>query len=280
MAPMGSPSRRRTVATSDTETTMKLDWKTTALAAGLLLLTRATAPAVVLDEKTAAQKLRADVGSQLARYVKCIGAATVACEKTGDSTAAECDAETGIATPPADPKAKFAKAIAKCDAKLDFDRKGPKGNSSLANYELIGCPSYGSGLQFSSMAQFQSFAPLLKPVVGDLVAGIAFASGCDDAKACANASKVMAGFVDALGNCELRCENDYKDKKGNGGPTDALAQCDLAGDPRAQLCIDKAVDTFVDKAEDWPFRDLAVTQVSALFDDFYDDLFNAPANCD
>lgn len=260
---------------------MKLDWRTTALVAGLLLVTGSAARAVVFDEKSPAQKLRADVGNQFARYAKCIAAATVACEKTGASTAGECDAETGIATPPADPKAKFAKAIAKCDAKLDFDRKGPKGNDSLQNYELIGCPSYGSGLQFASLAHYQSFfAPGMKPLIGDLVANIALASGCDDAKSCANAGKIIAGLVDALGKCELSCENDYKGKKGNGGPTDSETQCDLGGDPRADLCIGKATDTFLDKAADWPLRDLAVAQIAPLFDDFYDALFNPPPNCD
>jgi hypothetical protein len=259
---------------------MKLDWKTTALVAGLLLVTRSTAFGVVFDDRTPAQKVRADVGKQIAGYLKCLGRAALACEKTGGSPASECTVETGAVVAPADPKGKFAAAIAKCDAKLDFDRKAPNGSTSAQSYELIACPSYGSGLQFADMDQFQSFARLLKPVIDDLIGSMPFLSGCSDARWCAAEAKVLLDFVNALGKCEQLCENDYKDTKGNGGPTDDLVQCDAAGDPRAALCLDKATDKFLDKAEAWPFGTVVVSQLVPMIDDLNDDLFNAAPNCD
>jgi hypothetical protein len=259
---------------------MKLGWKTTAVVAGLLLITRGTALAVVFDEKSPEQKLRADVGKQVAGYMKCLGSALLACEKTGATGARECTLETGVALAPADPKGKFAAQIAKCEAKLDYDRKGPRGNSSLQNYELIGCPSYGSGLQFADMAQFQSFLPLIKPAVDDLFGSLPFISGCSDAKSCYFAQKLMLDLLNGLNKCELACENDYKDTKGNGGPTDDVFQCDVVGGLDAGQCLEKAADRFRDRTPTWPFGPLVASTLTGLVDDLNDDLFNAAPSCD
>src|SRR5436309_2661791 len=120
---------------------MKLDHRTTGVALALLIVAGTSASAAVFADKTPEQKLRADVASQVGAYTKCLAGALLSCEKTGALPGAECNLTLATATPPADAKGKFAIAVAKCDAKLDYNRKGPKGNSSVQNYELIGCPS-------------------------------------------------------------------------------------------------------------------------------------------
>lgn len=84
---------------------MNLRWKTPVLIVGLLLTTCAASRAAVFDDKSPAQKLRADIANQLAQYKKCLADVELACEKTGIFPAAvECDLATGVAALPADPK--------------------------------------------------------------------------------------------------------------------------------------------------------------------------------
>jgi hypothetical protein len=258
---------------------MKLDWKRTALVTALLLTSRASAPAAVFTDRSPEQKLRADVGSQVTRYTKCLATVLLACEKTGFQPGAECSLETGTASAPADPKGTFAAQVAKCDAKLDFNHKGPKGNSSQQNYELIGCPSFGAPTPFADMAGFESGAGFLKGVVDNFVASMPQASGCTDTKSCKTATKMFLDFTAAVGKCQTLCENDYKGKHGNGGPTDDVARCGLSGDPRAQVCIDGVVAKFFDNASAWPLRELAALAAVTLADQLNDELFNAAPNC-
>lgn len=130
------------------------------------------------------------------------------------------------------------------------------------------------------MAQFQSFLPLIKPAVDDLFGSLPFISGCSDAKSCYFAQKLMLDLLNGLNKCELACENDYKDTKGNGGPTDDIFQCDAAGGLDAGQCLDKTTDRFLDRAPTWPFGPLVASTLTGLVDDLNDDLFNAAPNCD
>lgn len=257
---------------------MNLRKKTLALVAGLMLTTTCAANAVVLDDKSPAQKLRADVANQLAQYKKCLANVVLACEKTGIFPAeAECDLATGVAALPADPRGVFAAQIAKCDAKLDFDKKGPKGNSSVQNYELIGCPNYGAGVRFADMDAFAAAASFLKGTITGYVGGISSASGCTDDKSCKTDAKIILDLDKGLAKCVTACENDYKDKKGNGGPTDDLGQCD--SDPAVQACFNKVVGKYLDKAADWPVRDFAAFTVFQAIANLSDAIFNAPDDC-
>jgi hypothetical protein len=258
---------------------MRLDWRTTAVIAGLLLSASTAAHAVVLDDKSPAQKLRADISRQVLSYMKCLANVQLACEKTGILPAPECNLATGTAVAPADPKGTFAGQIAKCDAKLDFDKKGPKGNSPLQNYELIGCPSWGAGVRFPSMAQFQAAAGFLKATVTGFVGNVTSASGCTDNKTCKTDGKLIFDFIKAVSACQTACENDYKDKKGNGGPTDSTTLCEPNGNLTTQVCILKAFDKFSDKAVTWPSTQLAAIFVIDEVDELNDGLFNAPAAC-
>ncbi|MBY0278825.1 hypothetical protein K2Z84_26110 [Candidatus Binatia bacterium] len=259
---------------------MKLDVRTTALAAALLLTAGSAAHALVLAEKSPAQKLRADIGKQMTGYVKCLGRAYVACEKTGTQTGTECTLATGTAAPSADPKGKFANAVAKCDAKLDFTKKAPRDLTSLESYRLLGCPRFTLPFQLSGLEQLQQAFLLLKPALDDIIpTNMPAASGCNDGKSCAVAAQAVLDFLDALNRCELSCEEDYANKRGDGGTTDNLTRCDATGDPNAQACITRATDRFRAKASFWPQRDAVIATFTPLLDPFFDSFWNIPDQC-
>jgi hypothetical protein len=258
---------------------MNRHWKTVGTAASCLVLASSAALGAVFIEKSPEQKLRADVAKQVTGYTKCLITALLACEKTGASSDVECQLETATAAPTADPKDKFAAAIAKCDAKLDYDRKGPKGNSSAENYELIGCPTGSGGPPLADMNELEEIAREAKEEI-DLVASLLpTVSGCTDTKTCAEAGKVIATFANAFGKCQTACENDYKDKKGDGGTDDDTLRCGFTGDPAAAACIAKARDKFDDATGDWPFGSFVRDNVEGTIDLQTDSLFNVAPAC-
>jgi hypothetical protein len=257
---------------------MKLTTRSMIVLTASLLYMPTSAPAEVFPEKSPAQKLRADVAKQVRDYTRCLANALINCERTGVSPAAECDLSSGTVLPPADPKGKFAGAIAKCDAKLDYDRKGPKGNTPVQNYELIGCPTGTGGGRLADMNEFETTAHAAKDVIDGLGSVLPAASGCTDTKSCVAAAKTILTFATAFGNCLTTCENDYKDKKGNGGPNDDPLRCS-GGDPKALACVDKAVEKFLKKAALFPFAAAVASSVSTQIDQQSDALFNVPADC-
>jgi hypothetical protein len=258
---------------------MILNGKTIGMAAGCLLIASTTAFGAVFAEKSPEQKLRADVAKQVTGYTKCLITALLACEKTGASSAVECELASSTAAATADPKAKFAAAVAKCDAKLDYDRKGPKGNTSAENYELIGCPTGSGGPPLADMDEFEEIARAAKEEI-DVVAGLLpTVSGCADTKSCGDAGKVIARFANAFGKCQTACENDYKDKKGNGGTDDDTLRCGFTGDSAAAACIAGARDKFDDKTGDWPFGSAVRETVEGTIDLQTDSLFNVAPAC-
>jgi hypothetical protein len=259
---------------------MSLHGKLIGAAAALALTAGAPAFAAVFAEKSPAQKLRADVAKQVAGYTKCLVTAVLNCEKTGISPSPECDLESATAAAPADPKGKLAPAIAKCDAKLDYDRKGPKGNSSVENYELIGCPTGSNNRpRFADMDEFEGIASRAKREIDAIASVVPAVSGCTDTEGCIQAAKVIASYAAAFGRCQTSCENDYKDKKGDGGPDDDPLRCGPTGDPAAVACIDKAADKFVRKTATWSLADAVRSAVEATIDTQTDALFNVPPNC-
>jgi hypothetical protein len=255
------------------------NWTTPVLVAGLLLTTWTAAPAEVLLEKSPGQKLRADVAKQLAGYVKCLASAAQACEKTGANLGLDCDVANGATAPGADPKAKFAAQVAKCDAKLDFDKKGPDGNTSAQNYELIGCPRFGGGQQLADMDALEDDAGYLKLLINGMVGNIASVSACTDSKACNADSKVALALFQGIAKCQAACENDYKAKLGNGGPTDDFAPCAPSGGLATQRCASKVAQKFLDDASDWPGRNFVAAALVTAVATMNDELFNAPATC-
>jgi hypothetical protein len=258
---------------------MTFRWTTPVLVAGLLLTTWTAAPAEVLLEKSPGQKLRADVAKQIAGYVKCLASAASACEKTGTSVDADCDVATGATTASADPKHKFAAAVAKCDAKLDFDKKGPDGNTSAQNYALIGCPRFGGGPRLTDLAALETDTAFLKPLVTAMVGNVAQVSACTDTKSCKADSKIFLDLFQGVARCQTACENDYKGKFGQGGPTDDATPCAPSGGLAAQQCAFKVAQKYLDKSADWPGRNFAAAAVVTAVATMNDELFNLPATC-
>ena len=245
----------------------------------LLLFGAAPAGAAVFAEKSPEQKLRADVARQVTSYTKCLATALIACEKTGVSPGPECTLASATALSPADPKGKFAAAIAKCDASLDYDRKGPKGNSSVQNYELIGCPSATSPTRLADMDALEEIARDAKPVLDTLNGLLASVSGCVDNKSCRKAAQAVVTFATVFGKCETACENDYKNKKGNGGTDDSVLRCGPGGDPKAASCVAKARAKFLVAAAAWPLGSTVAGFVESTIDEQTDALFNVAPNC-
>jgi hypothetical protein len=110
-----------------------------AIAVAGLVVSGTAASALVLVEKTEAQKLRADIQKQQHGLVSCLVKAATNCEKSGNLVASECDLATGTATAPADAKGKFAADIAKCESKLNFLKKAKTLDANTA-YTAFGCP--------------------------------------------------------------------------------------------------------------------------------------------
>ena len=104
-------------------------------------------------------------------------------------------------------------------------------------------------------------------------------SGCTDTRSCVAAAKLVLVYANAFGKCQTACENDYKNKKGNGGPNDDLARCGFSGDPKAVICIAKAKAKFFDKATSWPAAAVLVGAVDSIIDQQSDALFDVPPNC-
>ena len=260
---------------------MKLDVRTTALATALFLTTGSAAHALVLAEKSPAQKLRADIGKQVVGFAKCLGKAVVACEKTGSQTARECTlgSTTPIAAPSADPKGKFPAAVAKCKAKLDFSRKAPRDLTSLESYQLLGCPKFTVPFPLGGLDPLEQLVSMLGQAIDQVIPDPVLASGCTDGKSCAVATQMMLELLDGLNKCELSCEEDYADKRGNGGPTDSLTQCDATGAPAMQACVERATDRFRARASAWPAREAVITTFTPLFDQFLDGFWNNPDFC-
>ena len=221
-----------------------------ALAATTLWVALAAAPAsaLVLADKSPELKFRADVGKQTAGYLACIIKASLACEKTGVLTAGECNLVTKTAAAPADPKGKFGPALDKCAAKVDLAKKA-KG----LTYEDIGCPGdcdpgTPGAQRCTDLLAYQAFT------VGDTGtrASVSLQSsvlpvltGCSDNASCNVEAKRYGDWALGALKCSGACEADYKNKKGNGGPTDGpvchipTATDTNATDPVFLTCISK-----------------------------------------
>ena len=163
-----------------------------------------------------------------------------------------------MAAAPADSKGKFVGDIAKCDSKLAFLKKAKTLTATTA-YTAIGCPgdsiAGGADDPYADMNAWQASTPAAtKTQIDNLALLIGVGTNCgaeptvkDQQKCQAAEVKRVAGYAAAIQKCELACENDYKNKKGNGGGTDSTTACSLnasatggVGDLNFNTCIDKA----------------------------------------
>lgn len=237
---------------------------TTASVAALALVS-ASASALVLADKSAEQKLRKDINNQQIKYVKCLVNAAIKCESSGALMAQECFLATGTFNPPANSKGKFVGDIAKCDSKVDFSKK--LGSlTDVTGYTGIGCPGDSNpGLPgdqpYSGIAAYQA-GQTTKSQIDAIGLVLGSVAGPDPAVCgslppakqpqCVNdLAKLLGKYASDTQKCIWLCENDYKNKKGNGGPTDG-PNCALDLGPSANdgsntsgsaafnACVDKA----------------------------------------
>jgi len=225
--------------------------------AAALALCGSTVRAHVIDPSVSTadkglEKLRADIGKQVAKYTFCLVKAASSCEKGGSSSASECNLGTGaVSFEPTGGKYtdKFTAAIAKCDSKVALSKKG-------SDYQGIGCPGdcgpMTPGLQqCADMAAFQTstLSPTtgVRGQLGALAAGIDLACGLDTGAmqtdqvrmdCVANSAAVLTKYAKSLVKCQSKCETDYKDTKGNGGLDNGDSCASGAGgaDPAFNAC--------------------------------------------
>jgi len=205
-------------------------------AAALVLACGSMARANVLDPKADKTdvKLRADIGKQVAKYSFCLGKAATKCEKDGTLSTTECHLDTGVVDyemTPGKATQKFHDAIAKCDQKVNFTKKG-------TDYTGIGCPgdcdSVAPGVQecadlnaFQATVTSNTLSTAPKLTLGTLAAYIDL--GCSIAlpmsvptdqsrKDCVgNNAAILTKYAQGLFKCQGKCESDFKGKSGGGG---------------------------------------------------------------
>lgn len=258
-------------------------------AAGLLVVSLGTAHALVLTSGTAEQKFRKDVGKQLSKYLLCLIKAIRLCESSGATSGTECFLSPVSVTPPADAKGKFAAAIALCDSKVDLSKKSPSGGTDpVADYQSIGCPGDSdpdtSGDQpFTDLSAYQTASMTSVKSVVAANGALIDVLGCDDGSNnfdqvdvdCVNAEAAkVAALVKGVFKCAAKCENDYKNLFGNGGPTDD-PNCTDGGDAKFQTCLDAAFAKAQKKgAFDAGVQTFVDTTLSPALSDAGDDIYN------
>jgi hypothetical protein len=278
-----------------------LKWRTL-LAAVLSLMLFGDAEALVIEAKTEAQKLRADIGKQLTGLAGCFSKAWQKCEKGTDPLTTSCSIETGEtdldAAYPGDLSGKFAADIAKCVSKVDFLKKA-KDLNGTTGYENIGCPgdsdSEEAGNQrFFDMNAYQVGSIDSLKVTVDQFGLLAPISGCDPSdpkleKCVATLIKSLDLYTKGIGLCQLKCESDYKGKKGGGGPNDddnchveSYATTAPTPDSVMTACADKALSKLTKK---YPaglpavFEALVMPAVVDGINSGNDAFYNQPSNC-
>ena len=231
-----------------------------AIAVAGLVVSSTTASAVVLIAKSEAQKLRADIQKQQHGLV--------VVPRQGGDHLREVRPPRGQRVQPrnrdgqrdADAKGKFAGDIAKCESKLNFLKKAKTLDNNSA-YTAFGCPGDSddgtAGDQpYADVAGWQAAtAPATRTQINTLAVALGALSGCgdpmDDVKTqqkCQNAEvKRISSYAAAIQKCQLACENDFSNKKGNGGTSDSIGACSLnagatagTGDANFNACIGKA----------------------------------------
>lgn len=258
-----------------------------AVALGAVVVQAGTAQALVLDYKTEAQAIRAEINKQVSGFTACIVKASLKCEATGASAGlVECDLVDGTAVAPADAKAGFAADLAKCASKVNYMKKA-KTLSAAAGYSAIGCPgdatpttcdhgfcalsgvennSFSCGLASTctdpavddgdvNFVDLNAYRDTAIVVARSTVANLAsinalFLGGaCDtDNKCAAGYTSNLSKYAAAVQKCQLACENDYAGKKGNGGPTDEAVCNASANGQRAADTTNLALDACIAKA--------------------------------
>jgi hypothetical protein len=260
--------------------------------ASTALLFASAASALVLPDKSPEQKLRKDITKQLSKYTACLGKALSQCEKGTDPFTAECSLATGVVIPPGDPKIRFVADLTKCVSKVDLMKKAKV--SSVEAAESIGCSGGFADLEDYEDERIGTLKVTLDQL--GLLRNAAI-NGCDvscagepshkigkcEGKCVDDIVKRFTKMTLGMAKCLEKCENDYKDKKGNGGPTD-LGNCEVAqtlGDQDANFfaCTEKVFEKAEKKAA-WPTGIAGILPiVIGSLNDGNDAGYNSPDAC-
>jgi len=220
-----------------------------AVAGGLALGVAGSVRGLVLMDKSAEAKQRKDIGKQGAKESLCVAKALLKCEANGTSKDPECNATNPASSTVPDPKGKIIPKltadITKCESKLNYAKKSATGNA-VTDYTGIGCPgdsdSGTAGDQpFADLTGYQAFVGPNTRAQLDLL-GTLLGVLCADNQCAVDQGNLGLAYAKGLFKCISKCENDYKDKKGNGGPDDLTTHCDpAAGDPNFATCVSGAL---------------------------------------
>jgi hypothetical protein len=271
---------------------------------GSMALLASSGSALILDPSVDPtdkdpEKLRADIQKQQSKFVDCIVKAALKCEKNGVAVSPpECDISTANDSTPADDDTGFSDDIVKCESKVNYSKK--VFGDVATDYDAIGCPGDsvpgGSDQPFTDLNAYQAGANAsAKDQVETLAAVLAGAAadpsvcGTDpDPNKCGNdIAKRTAGYAKGLFKCLGKCENDHKDKKGDGGDTDG-ANCALdpdgalpytAGNVNFNACVTKAREK-ADKKGGFPGPVASIVGlVHSALNDANNDVFNENEVC-
>jgi len=226
-------------------------------AAAALLTIASGAHAHVLDGKADKPEfdLRANVARQTARYTACVAKAAITCEMKGALSSPECSVATGAVayeTPAGKQTARFQKALAACDARLDLLRKG-------SDYAGIGCPGDCDGdpglQQCSDLGAYEGQVVTAARAGHDsLSAAIDAAcagSGTPDSDArikCADAAtRQLVKYTSAVFHCAQKCETDATGRSGGGALTN-LASCRAGAGGAFDVCEGRAASRLTSAA--------------------------------
>lgn len=259
-----------------------------------LLVIATGAQGLVIDFGTDAQKHRRDISKQLSKYIFCLGKVGITCEKKGAHTGTECDLTDGstAATIDSATAGKFTAGLAQCDGKFV-----PQKKQKTSDYQQIGCPgdcdegapgiqqcadlnAYDANVTDGSNSEgAKSQVTGLGVVIGaNCVNHLGLPAGTsadEEAMDCAlNDAKVLVKYAKGVNKCTELCENDYKDKKGNGGPNDDPV-CDVTNPSGAYAdCLAKKADKALDKAIAPGNSGFIVGLINTALNDASQDLFN------
>ncbi len=238
---------------------------TLAAAVPILLLAGAAAAYVLDAGVTkSANKWRSDVQKQSNKYTDCVVKALLKCEKKGASELLECDPSCDTSTgtggsldfdgvgacvksthpDKANAEPAFRAGIDSCGAAFDpgkaaFDYDGDGTANSLGDQPAIGClgdcsDSDGTQLDAATCGTGDINSNWVAGVTGPsggvrstlTLFSLQFALICPGDPVCANEQgKILAKLTSQVNKTIQKCEEDFKDKKGNGGTTDDGSVC-------------------------------------------------------
>ena len=263
------------------------------------------ASAFVLPAGSEAQRVRADIDIQQRRYTACLVRASIRCEESSTSVGRDCVLATGAVANGADRKGRFVRDIATCDRKLNYLKRVT--TDAISAYSAIGCPGdadpatpgdqpYPDMNAYQEGATTKGNADTLILVLGALNAAICHSGvPATDSRCAGGIARRLGNYVTAELRCITACENDYSNRSGNGGTTDAR-NCQLdsitandgtngndlnsTADPLFNSCMDTAFAKAV-RQEPFPglVGSLLLGQINAVLNRTTDQPYNDPDDC-